>query len=135
MEVQLKVEPEGLPEGAAESLTRELCRDLNRQAGAGATLVPTPREAGAKGTIEQLFLPGQALFGTVITPGAGAAAGAAAIAALTLDLFRSYFERLPKLRLTFARADGRRVTLTRESLEPPRVAATSGELRDLYGRP
>jgi hypothetical protein len=135
MDVELRVEPEGLPGGTAESLIRELCRDLNRRADAGATLVPAPREAGAKGTIEQLFLPGQALFGMVITPGVGAAAGGAAIVALTLDLFRSYFERLPKLRLTFVRTDGRRVTLTRESLEPRCLPATSGQLRDLYGQP
>lgn len=135
MDVQLRVEPDGLPDGGAESLTRELCRDLNRRANAGATLVPAPPEAGAKGTIEQLFLPGQALFGAVITPGLGVAAGGAAIAALTLDLLRSYFERVPKLRLTFVRGDGRRVTLTRESLDSQHLTATSGDLRDLYGHP
>lgn len=134
MDIVLQVEAD-LSADTAQALTRQLCLDLNRQAGVAATLVPAPPAPGAKGTIEQLFLPGQALFGTVITPGVGAAAGAAALTALTVDLFKSYFERLPKLRLTFRRADGRTVTVTRDSLDPEHLPATAGQLRELYDRP
>jgi hypothetical protein len=130
MDVKLEVELDS-PE-RVETLRRDLCQDL-RHEGLPVRLVAGAPQAGERGAIEDLFISIPGLFGMV--GGGGPIVAGALVTALAADLLRSYFERVPRLRLKLERADGKSVTLTRESLSPARLEGTSEDLRKLYGTP
>ncbi|HKX16419.1 MAG TPA: hypothetical protein VJT33_00205 [bacterium] len=130
MDVKLDVELDS-PE-REETFRRALYQDMARE-GLPARLVTAPPEPGDRGSIEDLFISIPGLFGMV--GGGGPIVAGGLITALVVDLLRSYFERAPRLRLTFRRPDGRSATLTRDSLTPDQLPKTSEQLRDLYRAP
>lgn len=127
MDVRLDLELDS-PE-REQTLRRDLYQDMTHE-GLPVRLVPAPPRPGDRGSIEDLFISIPGLFGMV--GGGGPIVAGAFVTALAADLLKSYFERVPRLRLTFRRDDGQSMTLTRDSLDPAQLAKTSEQLRQLY---